>query len=104
MKPQSRLEYKSTVSPDGLSEVASDGRTVWINRGECLARFCPISREYSAVDAKDSTTGVAYGVETHRHPESGPTEADWAIFVSTVKRRWGIEVSEEHTPLYILKI
>jgi hypothetical protein len=89
-------QYKGTEF-----EVSSDGRTVWVNKLIMVARFCPVSREYAAVSATDSSTGIEYEEEAVAHPESGPSLADWTSFVGVVKDRWGIVIGQNHTPLYI---
>ena len=101
MDLQKRREFTSTIGADGKSEVASDGRTVWINRGICLARFCPVSHEYAAVGVGDSSDGLSYEETTVKHPEGGPFDTHWAEFLVGVKNRWGIEIGPEHNPLYI---
>jgi len=101
MALQPRREFTSSIMPDGKSEVSSDGRTVWVNSGICLARFCPISREYAAVGADESSDGLSYEEITIKHPEGGPFDTHWAEFVAGVKNRWGIEIGPEHNPLYV---
>lgn len=100
MDTSKRREYASTLLPDGESDVSSDGRTVWINRGVCLARFCPVSHEYSAVPA-ESADGVEYPEKVVQN-DGGPFRGHWDLFVLEVKNRWGIEISPEHCPLYVL--
>jgi hypothetical protein len=100
MDLQKRREFTSTIGADGKSEVASDGRTVWINRGICLARFCPISHGYASVRADESSDGLSYEEITIKHPELLPS-VHWEEFLAGVKNRWGIEIGTEHKPLYI---
>lgn len=83
-------------------EVSSDGRTVWVNTVVCMARFCPVSREYAEVHAEESYSGFEYEEGSVAHPEEGPSLADWTKFMDGVKGRWGIVIGPEHTPLYIL--
>jgi len=96
---KSRRKLIRTILPDDCGEISSDGRTVWVNLGVCVARFCPVSREYVAVANDDST--VKHPEACTRHPESGPTLNDWVAFVNEVSDRWGILIGQEHTPLYI---
>ena len=101
MNTSKRREFASTLLPDGVSDVSSDGRTVWINRGVCLARFCPVSHEYAAVSSDESSDGVEYP-GTMVQNDGGPFKKHWDRFVLEVKNRWGIEISPEHSPLYVL--
>lgn len=82
-----------------MIEFASDGRTVWVNKGVMLARFCPISQEF--VDP-GNPLGLGNGafVDAVKHPEDGPTEENWTEFVNNVKRLYGVEVPARHKPLY----
>lgn len=101
MNTNERRDYLSTQLPDGKTDVSSDGRTVWVNRGTCIARFCPLSHEYVSVTVEDSSDGTAYPEMTIRN-DSGSIKSHWEYFVRTVKGRWGIEITPEHTPLYVL--
>jgi hypothetical protein len=85
----------------GGYEVSSDGSTVWVNEVFLVARFCQFSREYVAVGANDSSTGLEYAEGAVTHPEGGPSSDDWIDFVNGVKGRWGIVIGQKHTPLYI---
>lgn len=100
MTLQSRREFASTVMPDGKTDVSSDGRTVWVNRGVCLARFCPVSHEYAAIGAEESSDGLSYSEITVPHLQQGPFLPQWEDFLAGVKNRWGIEIGPEHNPLY----
>ena len=93
-----RREFYSTLMQDVGIEVSSDGRTVWVNKDVCLARFCPISHEYTAV----VTDGVAYqeGTIPHNIPDM-LIAAHWDNFVIGVKKRWGVKITNEHRPLYV---
>lgn len=104
MDLKSRRKLIRTILPDDCGDITSDGRTVWVNSEVCLARFCPVSREYAAVIA-DASIGLRSHEEVAvRHPDNGPSEADWIDFVSNVNDRWGIVVGQEHTPLYIQRV
>jgi hypothetical protein len=85
----------------GRYEVSSNGSTVWVNEVSLVARFCPISREYVAVGANNSSTGLEYVEGAVMHPEDGPSPDDWIDFVNGVKDRWGIVIGQKHTPIYI---
>jgi hypothetical protein len=37
--------------------VSSDGRTVWVNKEYCVARFCPVSMDFSPEEYKQSCHG-----------------------------------------------
>lgn len=95
---QERRELVSTRVGEGR-EVASDGRTVWVNvQGACVARFCPLSREYlREVKGEERTQTVRH--EWDRHPEYIPT--DWDCFVEEVEHRFSIKIGPEHRPLYV---
>jgi len=97
----SRRKLIRTILPDDCGDISSDGRTVWINKGVCIARFCPESREYVPVSRDDSRTGLEYEGGMRPHPQEGATLEDWLDFVNGVKGRWGIVIGQEHTPLYI---
>lgn len=101
MDLKSRRKLIRTILPDEGGDISSDGLTVWINRGVCVARFCPSSREYAAVASDDSSSILTHEDATIGHPESGPSLADWFDFVNEVNDRWGIVIGQEHTPLYI---
>ena len=101
MDLKSRRKLIRTILPDDCGDITSDGRTVWVNMGVCVARFCPSSRDYIAVAADDSRSLLAHKEATTLHPEGGPSIADWIDFFNEVNDRWGILVGEEHTPLYI---
>lgn len=97
MALKERREYLSTATPDGKFEVASDGRTVWINGGICLARFCPISHEFLSVSSDQGN----HPELTIRHSDEKSFSSYWDAFVAGVKTRWEIEVGSEHKPLYV---
>lgn len=99
MNLNQRREFTSSVLPDGKTSICSDGRTVWVNKSSCLARFCPISHEYEAVQAEDSPDGAGYREITVLHDT--PDLSHWKDFVTGVKKRWGFEIGPEHTPLYL---
>jgi hypothetical protein len=102
MTSQPKRELISTSVPDGKSEVSSDGRTVWVNKEMCLARFCLLSHEYGAVRAEDSANGFEYRELTVPHNTTALQIVDhWGNFVVGVKLRWGVEIGPEHTPLYV---
>ena len=90
----------STRSADGKQEVASDGRTVWVNIEEtCSARFCPQSYEFVEVFFDDH--GLRGEPSSVACDPNGPTQSDWDDFVEGVHVRWGITVGSEHKSLYI---
>lgn len=75
---------------DAMTEVASDGRTVWVNLdNQCVARFCPVSHEYM-----QSITDV----ETRRHETAGPSVDDWESFKHGVDHRFHVTVTDVHQP------
>lgn len=83
----------TTVSADG-SEIRSNGRTVWVNRPFCLARFGPICREFFV-------GGLLNGESPYvvvKHAVDGPTLADWRAFVVSTMNLFGIDVSDKHKP------
>ena len=89
------MRKTTTVSADG-SEIISDGRTVWVNRPLCLARFGPICREFF-VGGLLRGDGESPPVVV-QHAVDGPTLADWEAFVESVKTLFGIDVSDKHKP------
>lgn len=102
MDTKPRRAFSSTILPDGKSDICSDGRTVWVNRGVCLARFCPVSHEYAAVVAEESSDGSGYREITIPHGTTDlPIALHWKDFVTGVKNRWGFEIGPEHNPLYV---
>jgi hypothetical protein len=101
MDLKSRRKLRKTTLPESMGEVFSDGRTVWVNLDFCVARFCPVSREYAAVDSEGNINLSAHPEASISHPETGPTTNDWIDFVNEVNSRWGIVIDQEHTPLYI---
>jgi hypothetical protein len=102
MDPSPRREFTSTTTPDGKSEISSDGRTIWVNKGICVARFCPLSHEYAAVEARGSSNGLGYRELLVPHNNTDlPMATQWVDFVVGVKNRWGIEIGPEHNPLYV---
>lgn len=73
-------------------EVASDGRTVWVNNPLCVARFCPISREFQP------TVDQLWCIQ---HEDKKPTAEDWDHFVEHVKSLFGVTIDQKHRPSYI---
>jgi hypothetical protein len=95
-----RRKMIRTHSADGKQEMASDGRTVWVNIEEvCSARFCPQSYEFVEVFFDDH--GLRYEPSSVACNSNGPTQSDWDDFVEGVRVRWGITVGSEHKPPYI---
>jgi len=74
------------------TEVSSNGHTVWVNAPLCVARFCPVSREFQP------TMEQFWCVE---HPDMTPSMQDWQDFVSRVQSLFGVAVAEHHRPIYL---
>jgi antitoxin (DNA-binding transcriptional repressor) of toxin-antitoxin stability system len=86
------LRRKMLRTPTSLVDIESDGRTVWVNQhGRCVARFCPISREFLIDETKP-------WMVKHSH---GPSIVDWTDFCSVVELAFHLNFPQEHRPLYI---
>jgi hypothetical protein len=73
-------------------EVASNGRTVWVNNPACVARFCPVSREFQP---------TAEQLWCINHDDAKPTMNDWQHFVDHVKSAFGVAIDAKHLPTYL---
>ena len=87
------IRIKMITTLVGTTNIDSDGRTVWINRNcQCLARFCPVSREYNMHWRKPQVI---------RHRGAEPTLDDWESFVAVIDESFEIKIGPEHRPFYI---
>ena len=78
---------------DDKTDVTSDGRTVWVNAPVCVARFCPISREFFPTVEQSWTI---------QHDDMKPTSDDWKHFVEYVQSLFAITIADHHhRPLYL---
>jgi hypothetical protein len=88
-----RRQMLRTITP--LVNIESDGRTVWVNqKGRCVARFCPNSREFLI----DESTPEAV---QHFH---GPSIVDWTDFCLVVEKTFHLDFPQEHRPLYLRNV
>lgn len=78
-------------------EINSDGRTVWINTDCCLGRF---SRR--GIDIHKSLAQQVAGTgECLYCTHEEPTAKDWITFQEKMKELHGIEVGDEHRPVWL---
>ncbi len=79
-------------------QVESDGRTVWVNAPECIARFCPISGEVFQQHGD-----FADRQETLYMKRASDPKIDWKDWVGMVKKHHGVTVGEEYRPRFVGK-
>lgn len=83
-------------------EVCSNTQTVWVNSGDtgtCLGRFSKFGIDIHHDMERQMTTGSQCLDCTH----SKPTLEDWLRFVQGMKEHYGVEVSDEHRPDWIIE-
>lgn len=78
-------------------EIASDGRTVWVNSqtGACLGRFGPMG-----IDIHHDI-GHESGTECLSCTHSPATLTDWHRFVLEMKKFYDVAIGEEHKPTWL---
>lgn len=89
------MRRKRTKLSDGReAEIEGDGRTVWLNAPECLARFGLAGIDIHRGLAKQEEEGECLYC-THEIT----TPADWKTFVEKVKEFYGVLIPEKFRPL-----
>lgn len=78
-------------------EIATDGRTVWVNAPNCVGRFCKFSAEVVDPDSLHPSNLLTASGESGR---TGITE--WRWFVDEIARLHGIAVPEDKRPSFAL--
>jgi hypothetical protein len=63
-------------------QIDTDGRTVWVNRPDCIARFCPVS-------------GEVYSCYEDGYVLTAPIWGDWK---EAVFEKYQIEVADKFQP------
>lgn len=99
-KTTSQVVLKQVIETVYAAEVSSNGRTVWIDKGdECLARFNEITREYQNAKPFEERYTI------YSNLDIPPEEMyfAWEAFVIEVKKRFGVSVGAEHMPNFISK-
>lgn len=69
--------------------IETDGRTMWVNAPNCVARFCPISAE---IYGDPSETRAVRGTDKVTQRET------WLWFAAQVAERYGINLGNKHAP------
>lgn len=75
------------------AQIETDGKTVWVNRASCLARFGVMGIDVHR-DILDQGVKGECLLCTH-----GPvTKKDWGVFKEAVKRFHNITVADKYMP------
>jgi hypothetical protein len=78
-------------------EITSDGRTVWVNNISCIGRF-----GRGGIDIHKSLAQQVSGESECLYCTHGlPTDKDWTTFQEKMKELHGVDVSDDHRPLWL---